>query len=175
MRLNGGDPSKVKIEFLTAAARNAAFVQGQTQGTFGFVVGDLQSVRAAGVDAVPIRYADFGFNIPGNSIVATSTTINNRPDLVTAFVTAAQKGLEDTLKDPQAAIDALLKASPQNRAIAADTSAEALKLLSSKRTEGKPVGWISMEDWRDAIEILQKYGGLTEVPKVEDVVANFVR
>jgi NitT/TauT family transport system substrate-binding protein len=175
MRLNGGDPNKVKIEFLMAAARDAAFIQGKTQGTFSFTTGGLQIIRAAGVDAVPIRFSDFGFNIPGNALVANAATIKNRPDLVTAFVTAAQKGLEDTIKDPQAAIDVLLKAAPQNRAVAADILGEALRLHASKRTEGKPVGWISTEDWRDAIEILQKYGGLTEVPKVEDVVANFVR
>jgi NitT/TauT family transport system substrate-binding protein len=177
MKVNGADADKVTLRVLPPPAENTAFIQGQVAGVLTFITGSLLNIRAAGVDAVPIKYSDFKFNIPSSSLVANAVTIRDHPELVRSFVRAAAKGMADMLKEPGAALEALLKAVPDlapTRDIVAKSLEVGNALVPTKRTEGKPVGWMADEDWQEAIALLKDYGGLTEVPKLEDVVVNFI-
>ena len=102
----------------------------------------------------------------GFTILVHQDTIKERPDLVRKVVAASIKGFEDALRDPDAAVKALVKLAPLadaevvRRQLAVD-----LALLFSAANPQKRVGYGPPEDWQATLELLKKYRGLeTSLP-----------
>jgi len=173
MRKNGGDPDKVEVVSLDAAARNQAFISGIVHGAFNFIT-EAATYKAAGLDAVALRYTDYGFNIPSVSVVVNSSMIKDYPDLVRRFVIAYQQALAEINRDSNASIDALIKHGPAtlNRAVLVGQWAEAQNLLRTPRTKDKAVGYMAPEDWQDGVNILAGLGDLKRTPKVDELMTN---
>jgi NitT/TauT family transport system substrate-binding protein len=174
LKLNGADPDKVQLVSLASAARNATLIQGQVDGIVGFSNGDLLIIRDRGVDAMPIMYSDFGFNIPNICVVMHTGVIQSRPDLVRGVVAAWQRSVVETQRDIKAAVDILVSRGPKhlNANVEVGSVTETLKLLQTPRTKGRPYGLMAREDWDDAIKLLAQYAGLRTTPRVEDVMTN---
>src|SRR5260370_654827 len=60
-------------------------------------------------DIVVMLMADFGVRLYGNGVMVSPKFAAERPDAVKGFLRAYLKGLKDTVKDPAAAIDSVLK------------------------------------------------------------------
>jgi NitT/TauT family transport system substrate-binding protein len=174
LKLNGADPDKVQLISLASAARNATLIQGQVDGIVGFSNGDLLIIRDRGVDAMPIMYSDFGFNIPNICLVMNTSVIQSRPDLVRGVVAAWQRSVVETQRDIKAAVDILVSRGPKhlNANVEVGSVTETLKLLQTPRTKGRPYGLMAREDWEDAINLMEQYAGLRTKPRVEDVMTN---
>lgn len=174
LKLNGVDPDKVQIVQVSVQARNAVMLAGSTDGMFGFAHANGPQLRAGGLDVVPIMFADYGFNVPSITVVANATFLRDKPQLVRAFLAATVKGLADTEKDPKAAIAALVKHAPPtfNSEVESNVLVEELKLLHTKRTQDKPIGWMAREDWEEAINLLAEHAGLSPKPRVGDATTN---
>src|SRR5205807_10254407 len=127
-----------------------------------------------GLDVEPIRYADFGFNVPGTSIVANTTFIREKPELVRGFVVASMRAMADAERDPQGAIDSMLRQGPEHLRgpVELGVREEIFRLHHTPRTQGKPSGWMAPEDWEDAINLLAEHAGLTRKPRVQDVYSD---
>jgi NitT/TauT family transport system substrate-binding protein len=175
MKHNNADPDKVQFISATSATRTTTFLQGTVDAAFGYIYSDVPTYEGQKVDVDSIMYADYGFNIPGLSFVANTGFMKEKPELVKGFVTATMKGFGDAAKDPNAAIDLFLK-SPAGSTLTSELELTSLKLMiplyHSKRTQGKPLGWMAPEDWQDAIQILTESGALSPAPKVEDSLTN---
>ena len=113
-----------------------------------------------------LRFADLGVASVGFTILAHQDTIKERPDLVRKVVAASVKGFEDALKDPDAAVAALLKLAPlADRETVRRQLAVDLGMLFSAGNPQKRIGYGPPEDWQATLELLKKYRGLeTSLP-----------
>jgi NitT/TauT family transport system substrate-binding protein len=175
MKKNGADATKVEIVSSTAATRRTFMLQGQVDAMFGLTYSELHVLKAGGLDARPILFADFGLNVPGKTFVANNDFLKAKPDLVRGFVAATMKGYAEAKKDPKAAIDAFVKdpaAQTLNPSLELQTLELELPLLSTKRTAGKPLGYMDSADWSDAIDALAEIAAIPSKPSLTDLFTN---
>jgi NitT/TauT family transport system substrate-binding protein len=104
-----------------------------------------------------MRYADWGANIVGMTIMTSGDTIKKNPDLVKRFVRATVKSWDESKKNPGAAVDAAMKAKPDlNRQSTLDQLMVDIDLLDSKNSKGK-IGMGAQADWDQTLAILKNY------------------
>ena len=60
-------------------------------------------------DIVVLLMADYGVNLYGNAIIVNPKFAAEKPEVVKNFLKAFTKGLKDTVKSPETAVDAVLK------------------------------------------------------------------
>ena len=109
---NGIDASKVRIENIGFPVREPMLAQGRVDAITGFWFSSFMNLKANGVkdeDIVVLLLRDYGVDLYGNAILANPDFMKNNPDADNGFVRATIKGIQDTIKDPESAIDSLMK------------------------------------------------------------------
>ena len=83
---------------------------------FGYVNTIRFSAKLMGVDPEKqirwINYGDYGMDLYSNAIIVSKKLAKENPEAVKGLVAAINHGLEDALKDPDAAIAAVAKREP---------------------------------------------------------------
>jgi NitT/TauT family transport system substrate-binding protein len=170
---NGLDATKIKVLNVTASAVATTLLQGQADAMTGWSFTDALRVESQKPIAPPLLFADSGVNVLGNGFVVTRETAKAKPDLLKRFIAATGKGYDDGLKDPEAAVDAMVAARPM---VDRELQLRQLKVLPpflhSQRSAGRPFGWTAAEDWQQTYELLQKYFGMEEKIEVGQVYTN---
>lgn len=159
----GLSQADVQIQLVETNARVPLFLQTPNALLTGFATGDLLRVRAMEPDAKYVPYADFGVIAYGTGLIASETTISSKPELVKGFVAASQRGWEEAVKDPEAAVAASLKLYPDLDAkllrdglqVAIDSQ------LHTPATKDHPIGWTDEGDWEKMLKILADYADLS--------------
>lgn len=106
----------------------------------------------------PLMFADYGVNTLGTGIIVSKDTAAKRGDLVRAFLRATVRGAEETEKNPDAAIDAIVAMRPNSdRAILAEEYGHLHEFLHTKNSDGHVYGWMAPADWAQTRDILIKY------------------
>lgn len=106
------DTSKIKLENVGFPVREPMLAQGKVQGIFGFSFSSVLNLKSQGVPAADISLilmAENGLDIYGNSILVSNEFAAKNPAAVKGFLKAVVKGMQDTAKDPAAAVDSVLK------------------------------------------------------------------
>jgi len=80
----------------------APLEDGQIDGLVAYVTNESLLVAGHGFDTVDLTFADNGLPFVAESVIATTDTIENRPDVVKAFLEAEIKGWTDACADPEA-------------------------------------------------------------------------
>src|SRR5215470_14338978 len=109
---SAGLEGKLRLVKMEPAAVPASLLEGRVDAIMSFGFLQVPPLEAKGLPVATFSITEAGINIPGLALVAGHELIKKNPDLVRRFVAAAQKSLEATQKDPQGAIDALMKRSP---------------------------------------------------------------
>src|SRR5437764_1983552 len=92
-----------------------AVINGQADLLLGYVMDQAIKLQDATHKPVyAIRFADYGVNMVSSGIIAQKDTLKSKPDMVKRFMRAATKSLEEAAKNPDAAVDAMLKAQPKS-------------------------------------------------------------
>jgi len=78
---------------------------------------------------VVLLMRDFGVDLYGNVIIANPDVMRLSPKAVSGFVKATIRGIQDTVANPEAAIDSLMKRNPIAKR---DVELERLKLSLEK-------------------------------------------
>ena len=89
-------------------------VRGDVQLGSGFPT-QLQIYNRLGVkteDIVTIKYADYGVDLYGNAVLASSKFIAEHPQAIAAVLRAINRGLKDTIADPAAAVKFVKERNP---------------------------------------------------------------
>ena len=154
-----------------------AVINGQADLLLGYVMDQNIKIQDATKKPVTvIRFADYGVNLISSGIVASKDTLAAKPDMVKRFMRAATRSLEESEKNPEAAVDATLKAQP--KAGQRDTLIIGLKLTTplfhTDETKAMRPFRASMKDVNDSLDLLVQYGGLDPAVrgKAEDWVTN---
>ncbi|WP_137180147.1 ABC transporter substrate-binding protein [Roseomonas sp. AR75] len=114
-RANGLTPADVTWITVAPPIREPMLYRGEADAITAFISSAyfvLQALGAKPADITMFRYNDHGVDIYGNGLLTTAEFAQRDPGLVKAFVAATIQGLKDSISDPAAAVDAILKREP---------------------------------------------------------------
>jgi NitT/TauT family transport system substrate-binding protein len=154
------DMSKITLVQVDPAAKVVAVLEKRADALLGGADDQYFLIKQRGLQPAALRYADYGANIVGMTILTRSELIKAKPDLVRRFVRATVKSWEEAKKNPGAAVDAALKAKPDlNRQSTLEQLMVDIELLDSPNSKGR-IGWGAQADWDQTIDLLKKYRDL---------------
>ncbi len=111
-KLNDIDVAKVVVEKIGVPVRAPMLAAGQLDAVLGYSFRVFVDLKDRGVpvdDLVLLPMANYGLKLYGSAIIVNSKFAAERPDAVEGFLRAFLRGLKDTIKNPSAAVDSLLK------------------------------------------------------------------
>ncbi|MEI8277844.1 MAG: ABC transporter substrate-binding protein [Hyphomicrobiales bacterium] len=109
------DCTTVKLSNMQPNLRENMLMQGQVDGVFGYVNTIRFSAKLAKIDEDKIRYikyGDYGMDLYSNAIIVPKKMAKEKPELVKGFLRALNKGMQDSIKDPEASVAAVAKREP---------------------------------------------------------------
>jgi NitT/TauT family transport system substrate-binding protein len=155
------ETSTITLVQIDPAGKVVALLEKRVDAILGGLDDQYFLVKQKGFNPSGLSFAKNGANTVGLTILTQDATIASKSDLVRRFIAATQKAWTAARQDPDAAINALLKAKPgldfesQKNQLVAD-----LPNLYSPATEGKPIGWGALSDWEATEKLLKQYGNL---------------
>ena len=176
-RAAGIDASQVQVDGSMGGMGEAVadMLRGNgTAGVFGFVNTIIASATPLGVDPRALRFLNWADVLPdmyGNTLFVTREIYRGDPGTMHGLVRAVNRALVDTVRDPAAAIDALLRQAPgSDRAVNLRRLQGTLAIEMAHR-EGARIGIGDMDDERLARLIAQivQVKRLPRTPSVREV------
>jgi NitT/TauT family transport system substrate-binding protein len=155
------DMSKITLVQIDPAGKVVALLEKRVDAILGGLDDQYFLVKQKGANPAGMKFADHGANTVGLTVLANQATIDSKPELVKRFVKATVRSWQAAMKDPDAAIDALLKIRPdldrtsQKGQLLADIS-----FIPSEANKGKPFGYNADADWERTMKILKEYRDL---------------
>lgn len=175
-RKTGLDAATVRTVIDTAphSAMVPDLLAGKWDGMFGFVNTLVAASIDAGLDPKELHFIEYHDHVPelyGMALMVSRALATNEPDTVRQLLHAFNRGLVDTIADPDAAIDALVKRSP---AINRESNLRRLMgtlHLEMGRAEGGVLGIGDLDDARFArgIDLLVATKNLPQHPSANQL------
>ncbi len=151
------DMEKIRFVQVDPAAKVVTVLEKRADALLGGADDQYFLIKYRGQEPAALRYADHGANIVGMTITANAATIKGKPETVRKFVRASIKSWEEAKKNPDAAVDAAMKAKPDlNRQSTKDQMLVDFELLDSPNSKGR-IGWGAQKDWEQTLDLLKKY------------------
>ena len=171
LKQNDVDAAKVGVLNPATGAKNAMFLQRRADAIPVSVNVQPAQLEAQGAKLQMFRFSDFGVSLMNNGVVANRDWLAANQEAARAFLRVVAEAFAATRKDPARAIDAIVRAAPQqarNREVLARQLDLTFPLLETRATAGKPFGTMAAEDWTGMQSLMTKYAGLSrEVPAGE--------
>lgn len=153
----GFDESKVKKIQLSHAIVHTALLQGRIDFMVGWEFTDALRVARQKPIEKPIKYADYGVNMLGGGLFVAKKTAAEKPALLRGFLAATAKGFEEGLKDPEAAVAALVAARPgSDRELLLEQLRRTPPYLHTKNSAGKGFGYMALADWEQTLVLMKQ-------------------
>jgi NitT/TauT family transport system substrate-binding protein len=154
-----------------------AVINGQADLLLGYVMDQAIKLQDATHKKVcPIRFADYGVNMVSSGIIVQKDLLKSKPELVKRFLRASTRAMEESAKNPQAAIDAMLKAKPKSGV--PDTALIGMKETARlykgpDNPKDRPLR-VGAKNMAETLQLLVDYGGLDKASagKAEDYYTN---
>lgn len=176
----GLDPSRTTISGTWAGMAGMAedVLAGRAAGAFGYVSTFTGAMTAADPTLLRrvrfLRYADFVPDLYGSVVMASPRLLRDEPERVTRLLRAFNRGVVEMLRDPDAGLEAVLRAVPElNRA------AERPRLQATLDLEMNPalpagarrldLGDVDSERLERSIALMVQGSGLPRTPTVGEV------
>jgi NitT/TauT family transport system substrate-binding protein len=174
VQANKIDASKVKIENIGFPVREPMLAQGKVDAIAGFWFSSYMNLKANGVkddDIVVLLMKDHGVDLYGNVIIANPDLMRFSPKAVAGFVKATIRGIQDTIRDPEKAIDSLMS---RNAIAKRDVELERLKLSLAKNyvtpdVQKNGLGGVDMKRLERSIDQIGLAFQYSNKPKAADI------
>ena len=177
MQKTGLKDTDFKILSGDAKTKMNALISGQADLTMGYVMDQpVKLLDATKKPVTTIRFADYGVNLVCSGIIVQKDFLKQNPDLVKRFMRAATRAMESAAKEPEAAIDAMLRADPKSGV--RDSLIGGMKqTIALYQAPGMPAGRpyrVAAKTMNDSFQMLLDYGGLDKASagKAEDYYTN---
>jgi NitT/TauT family transport system substrate-binding protein len=111
----GIDLATVKWQTLQPGLNFSLLARGQLEAASGFPSFQVGNMEAMGIKAdelVLFNYRDYGVQIYGNGILVSPKFMQENPKAVAAFLRAYNRGLKETIANPDAAIEYVRQREP---------------------------------------------------------------
>jgi NitT/TauT family transport system substrate-binding protein len=174
VQANKIDTSKVKVENIGFPVREPMLAQGKVDAITGFWFSSYMNLKATGIapsDIVVLHMRDWGLDLYGNGIVANPDFMRFSPKALAGFVRGTIRGIQETLRDPDGAIESVMKRNPIAKR---DVELERLK-LSLERNFVSPdvrkngLGAVETKRLERSIEQIGLTFQYTNKPKAADI------
>lgn len=169
--LSAGDLNEDDVTLLSIGFNQVeAIVTGQVQSAVIYLANEPVVLRSQDYAVDVIRVADY-LELVSNGLVTNEATIENNPEMVSAFISAMLKGIADTIENPVEAYE-ISKNYVENLAEADATLqreilAESINLWQTDQLGyTEPSGWINMQ------QVLLNMGLLSEPQDLEKAFTN---
>jgi NitT/TauT family transport system substrate-binding protein len=169
-KLNGIDASKVEVLNMAPNLQEQMLVQDQVHGSMIFTATSYMNLVGMKLDPDKdfrwMNFGDFGVDIYSNGVMVSPKLLKDNPTAVKGLVKAINKALMDTIANPDAAIEALMKREPLlNRDVEKRRLQYAFKTLMLSK-EAAEIGFGDIKDDRmtKAIGYVGEAYGLTTLP-----------
>jgi NitT/TauT family transport system substrate-binding protein len=169
------DCTTIKLSNMQPNLREPMLMQGQIDGVFGYINTIRFSAKSMNVDPDAqlrfIRYSDYGMDLYSNSIIVSRKLLKEHPDVVKGFLAALFKGINDAIKDPDAAVQSvstrepLIKPALEKEKLLATMAQE----MSDKEIAKIGLGAVDPERLAKSIAILVEASQLPSTPKPEQI------
>ncbi|MSQ55751.1 MAG: ABC transporter substrate-binding protein [Betaproteobacteria bacterium] len=174
VQANGIDASKVKIENIGFPVREPMLVQGKVDAIAGFWFSSFMNLKANGVPGdqiVVLLMRDHGVELYGNAVIANPDFMRFSPKAIAGFVRATIRGVQETVKNPDAAIDSLMKRNPIAKR---EVELERLKLALERNfvtaeVRANGFGGVDMKRLERSIDQIGQTFRYTARPKASDI------
>jgi NitT/TauT family transport system substrate-binding protein len=168
------DCSKVNITNMQPNLREQMLMQGQVDGVFGYVNTIRFSAKLIGVKDEQLRYinfGDYGMDLYSNGIIVSRKLVKENPEAVKGLVRAINKGLMDALKDPDAAVAAVVKREPLIKVPVERERFDATLADEMNHPELAVIGLGNVDPQRlkKSIDILVEANNLPRTPAVAEI------
>lgn len=152
-----------KVDEVVQAASMQPFVDGEVAVAAATFYNQLPKLEASGIDdLVAFDPADFGIVIPRDPIIAADRTVQERPDVVSRFLTASLRGWQRSFERQDEPVAAVLRRSPDlDPAHQAVMIREVAALARLGDGEARGIGYIDPARVRDAERFLFEHGQLS--------------
>jgi NitT/TauT family transport system substrate-binding protein len=175
MKLDGADYDKIRVTNASANLLEQMLQRGQVDAIAGFV--STMAIASKGVGLDPDRdlswlmFSRYGLELYGNAIVVSRGLAQSNPEAVRGLVRAINRAVGETARNPEAAIDALMKREALlKRDIEKETLERTLK-VEMNHPEGRQIGIGDVRDerLRKSIEQVVAAFGLPRTPASGEV------
>lgn len=157
-KANDIDVSKIVRRNVGDEARHSSLLQGNADFIIGWSFTDAYKINREKPIAPPILFSENGVTMLGAGIFTNKKVSDADPQLVKGFLAATAKGLAEALKDPNAAIEALMKARPDSDRDFMSAAMNSLgRFVHTPNTQSKQLLWMAKEDWDEASKNLVTY------------------
>jgi len=154
-----------------------AVMNNQADLLLGYVMDQAIKLQdATHKDIYPIRFADYGVNMVSSGIIVQKDYLKAHPDVVKRFMRATTRSLEEAAKNPDAAVDAMLKANPKSGV--KETALVGMKNTASlykgpDNPSDRPLR-VGAKNMDETLALLVEYGGLEKASagKASDYYTN---
>jgi NitT/TauT family transport system substrate-binding protein len=110
------DASKIKINNMSPNLREQMLLRGQVEGVFGYINTITFNAKLQGIDPAKdlrfINYGNYGLDLYSNSILFSRNFVRDNPKAVAGFVKALNRAIKETIANPEAGMDAVMKREP---------------------------------------------------------------
>ncbi len=173
----GIDATQVRVEGSMGSMGQAVkeMLQGQgADGVFGFVNTLIASAAPFGVDPASLRFLNWSDVLPemyGNTLFVTREAYQRDRQALIGLVRAINRGLVETVSNPDAAIDALLRHAPASDRAVNLRRLQGTLAIEMAHPEGQRIGIGDMDDQRlqRLIDRLVQVKRLPRAPSVGEV------
>jgi NitT/TauT family transport system substrate-binding protein len=167
----------VKTQTMDMRLREAMLIKGEVDAVTGFDSSVWFNLKGQGVKAEDVNfiyYGDYGLDLYSNSIVTTPQLMQEKPEVLKAFLRAVTKGYQDALADPKAAIDALQR---RDGLIKPEIELERLQWLIKNQivtAESREIGLgaVKADRFQRSLGAVAEAFGLSEAPKADTVFSD---
>ena len=169
------DCTKVNITNMQPNLREQMLMQGQVDGVFGYVNTIRFSAKLIHVDPDKqlrfMNYGDHGMDLYSNAIIVSKKLIKDNPAAVRGLVAAINHGIEDMIKDPDAAVAAVAKREPLIKVAVERERLEATLKLEMNHPEIAKIGLgnVDMARLKRSIDILVEAVNLPCTPTPQEI------
>jgi NitT/TauT family transport system substrate-binding protein len=165
--------TKSFIEVPADGALVPLLTSDRIQVGIGFYFNDGLKLKATGTDATWISFEDLGIKMYSTTLLTNAALIEKSPDLVKRFTRAFMKGWSYSLKHPDEALQAFLKANPSTDKVYAELKLpEVLKLTYSVDVKANGLGHSTTADWENLQKQLIEMEIMKEKTDVLKVFSN---
>lgn len=150
-------PDDLQIVEYPDFGQGAAVTQGAVDAATGFANNEPVQLRLTGVE-VNVLTVDSITPLPGNGLIAGTTTIDSKSDAIRGFIAATLRAMEEIREKPEVGLDATIKEVP-DLASARDTQAAILDasidVWSGPAQKARGLGAIEPADWQKSLDYLK--------------------
>lgn len=168
------DATLVNFDNVSPNLREPMLYRGQVDAIMSFPASSYVNLLELGADPEDIlvmNYSDYGISLYGNGVIVPAKLIDEEPEVVEGIVRAVNRAWMDTIQDPQAAIDALVR-----RDSLIDSAMEMERMqfyfenqIITDEVREIGLGAVDSERLRDSIGVVADVFGVENPPAPEHV------